>query len=121
MQDAFYDVSDKSWGMTLFLACTLGLYGVHRYYVGRVTSAILQTLTGGGFGLWWIIDIVSILTDNFTDKSGRPLNRNIPANRAAIVIISLLLITLIILWVFTGSAPSAEDTVRGTLFLLQIM
>jgi LSD1 subclass zinc finger protein len=74
--------SNKSWGTTLFLACTLGTWGAHRYYVGRVGSAVIQTLTLGGFYFWWLIDIIAILSGNFTDVQGRPLNRKIKANVA---------------------------------------
>ncbi len=27
-------------------------------------------LTGGGFGIWWLIDIIMIAVGSFTDKSG---------------------------------------------------
>lgn len=34
----------------------LGLLGGHRYYLGNIGIAILQTLTIGGLGIWWVID-----------------------------------------------------------------
>ncbi len=36
----------------------LGLVGGHRYYLGRVPTAMLQTLTLGGLGVWWLIDLL---------------------------------------------------------------
>ena len=36
----------------------LGLVGGHRYYLGRVPTAILQTLTLGGLGVWWLLDLL---------------------------------------------------------------
>lgn len=48
---------------------------VHRFYVGKIGTGILFWLTAGGFGIWYIIDIVMILLDVFTDKNGRKLRK----------------------------------------------
>lgn len=36
----------------------LGLLGGHRYYLGRTRSAVLQTLTIAGAGVWWLADLL---------------------------------------------------------------
>ena len=66
-------VSDKSRGVALALAVTLGVLGVHRFYVGKLGSGILMLLTGGGAGIWWIVDVVNLATGSFFDRSGRRL------------------------------------------------
>ncbi len=33
-----------------------GLVGGHRYYLGNLGMGVLQTLTLGGLGVWWLID-----------------------------------------------------------------
>ena len=66
------EVSDRSWVVTLLLAIFLPF---HRFYVGKVGTGILYWLTAGGFGIWYIIDIVMILLDQFTDKEGRKLRK----------------------------------------------
>ena len=66
------EISDKSWVVTLILAIFLP---VHRFYVGKIGTGILYWLTAGGLGIWYIIDIVMILLDKFTDKEGRKLKR----------------------------------------------
>ncbi|MEI0551221.1 TM2 domain-containing protein [Brachyspira intermedia] len=66
------EVSDRSWIVTLLLAIFLPF---HRFYVGKVGTGILYWLTAGGFGIWYIIDIVMILLDQFTDKEGRKLRK----------------------------------------------
>jgi TM2 domain-containing membrane protein YozV len=64
------DTSSKSWIATLLFAILLGTLGVHRFYVGKVGTGILMLLTAGGFGIWWIIDIIIVAIGSFTDKGG---------------------------------------------------
>ncbi|MEI0604505.1 TM2 domain-containing protein [Brachyspira alvinipulli] len=66
------ETSDKSWVVTLILAIFLP---VHRFYVGKIGTGILYWLTAGGLGIWYVIDIVMIILDKFTDKEGRKLKR----------------------------------------------
>ena len=66
------EISDKSWVVTLILAIFLP---VHRFYVGKIGTGILYWLTAGGLGIWYIVDIVMILLDKFTDKEGRKLKK----------------------------------------------
>ena len=66
------EISEKSWVVTLILAIFLP---VHRFYVGKIGTGILYLITLGGFGIWYIIDIVMIILDKFTDKEGRKLKR----------------------------------------------
>ncbi|HZR39612.1 MAG TPA: NINE protein [Ktedonobacteraceae bacterium] len=65
----------KSWVTTALLCMFLGVWGVHRFYAGRFISGIFQLLTFGGFGIWTLIDLILIYTDNFTDGNGMPLSR----------------------------------------------
>jgi len=53
----------------------LGGLGAHRFYVGKVGTALLMILTLGGFGIWVLIDFIMILTGGFKDKEGRDLQR----------------------------------------------
>ena len=63
----------KQWLITVLLCVFAGTLGAHRFYVGKIGSGVGMLLTGGGCGVWWIIDLVSILTNKFTDAQGRPL------------------------------------------------
>jgi TM2 domain-containing membrane protein YozV len=67
--------SDKAWLTTLILAGVAGGFGVHRFYVGKIGTGIAMLLTFGGCGIWWVIDMVMILTNKFTDAQGRPLKK----------------------------------------------
>lgn len=61
---------DERWLACLLLCIFLGPFGVHRFYVGKIGTGIIQLLTFGGCGIWYIIDLVMIVIGNFRDSSG---------------------------------------------------
>lgn len=66
---------NRSWTTTTFLCIFLGSLGIHRFYTGHIVSGTVQLLTGGGFGIWTLIDLIMIYTDSFRDDMGLPLTR----------------------------------------------
>jgi TM2 domain-containing membrane protein YozV len=65
--------SDKGFVPALLLCFFLGAFGVHRFYVGKVGTGLLQLLTFGGLGIWAIVDFIVIATGSFKDKAGLPI------------------------------------------------
>ena len=59
--------------MVLLLCFFLGSLGVHRFYVGKIVTGILQLLTLGGCGIWVLVDFIMILVGRFTDANGNPI------------------------------------------------
>lgn len=66
-------ISPKSRIAAALLAWFLGVFGVHRFYVGKVGTGILMIFTLGGLGIWALIDFIMILVGSFRDKLGRLL------------------------------------------------
>lgn len=63
--------SPKSFVAAVLLCFFLGTLGIHRFYVGKIGTGILMILTGGGLGIWQIIDLVVIVCSKFQDKKRR--------------------------------------------------
>ena len=57
----------------LLLCLVFGLFGTHRFYVGKVGTGILQMLTLGGLGFWVIFDAILLVLGRFVDVEGAQL------------------------------------------------
>ena len=53
----------------------LGVFGAHRFYVGKTGSGIAMICTLGGLGIWYLYDVIMIASGQFTDAEGRRLVR----------------------------------------------
>lgn len=65
--------SDKKILVAFLLCFFLGGFGLHRFYVGKIGTGILMLLTLGGLGIWSLIDLIVLVTANFSDSEGRKL------------------------------------------------
>ncbi len=65
--------AQKDWLVALLLSIFLGELGIDRFYLGYVGLGVLKLLTGGGCGIWWLIDVILIAMNNLPDSQGRPL------------------------------------------------
>ena len=68
--------SDKSNTVALLLCFFIGILGVHRFYVGKIGTGVLQLVTLGGLGIWALIDMIMIILQKFTDGEGNTLKFN---------------------------------------------
>lgn len=59
--------------LTLLMAIFFGPLGVHRFMTGYVGLGILYIFTGGLFGVGWLVDIIQLAANTYTDKYGRRL------------------------------------------------
>ncbi len=76
---------NKIWLATLLFCLLLGVFGAHRFYVGKTQTAVAMLLitifAGWLFGLgvfisgiWALIDLIMIATAQFTDVNGKIIN-----------------------------------------------
>lgn len=55
-------VRELNWIVTLIMSIFFGSLGVDRFMMGQVGLGILKLITFGGFGIWWLIDVILIAT-----------------------------------------------------------
>lgn len=56
-----------------FISFTWGVFGVDRMYLGKWGTGLLKLVTIGGFGIWAIIDLASVMNGSMCDKQGREM------------------------------------------------
>ncbi|HYV95679.1 MAG TPA: TM2 domain-containing protein [Chitinophagales bacterium] len=62
--------SGKSQLVALLLCILLGGLGIHRFYLGYIWQGVVQLLTGGGCGIWALIDLIRIILGTLQPKDG---------------------------------------------------
>ncbi len=65
--------SEKDWVITLILAILVGSLGIDRFYSGSILLGVLKLFTLGGLGLWWLVDLIMLVTGNYKDGNGNPI------------------------------------------------
>jgi TM2 domain-containing protein len=68
-------LSDRSRGVALGLAVVGGLFGLHRFYAGRVESGVWMCATLGGLGVWYLYDVIVVSAGEMRDGEGRRIAR----------------------------------------------
>lgn len=62
--------SPKSRLVSQLLAFFLGVFGAHRFYVGKIGTGIAMAASFGGLGIWWLYDNIMIVSGSFRDAEG---------------------------------------------------
>ncbi|MDR0643557.1 MAG: TM2 domain-containing protein [Treponema sp.] len=83
--------SIKSKGVAYLLWFFLGLFGAHRFYLEKIGTGVLYLLTGGVFGIGWIIDLFTLgnqvdIYNALYGGSGGSVNNNVNNNQNNIVV-----------------------------------
>lgn len=68
--------SDKDWLVTILISFFLGTFGIDRFYLGYTGLGILKLVTFGLCGIWWLIDLIMLVTGSLKDSNGLPLRRS---------------------------------------------
>lgn len=62
---------------TLIYSVLLGFLGMDRFCLGQTGTAVGKLLTMGGVGIWWIVDIVLLITGSLMPEDGSNWNSNV--------------------------------------------
>ncbi|MGP5266133.1 TM2 domain-containing protein [Brachybacterium alimentarium] len=93
----------KSYAVAWALSLFLGVWGVDRFYLGRWKTGLLKLITMGGFFVWYLIDLVLLLTGTVRDAKGRPLQQFETAKWPSRVISAVAVASVFALFALAGS------------------
>ncbi|WP_345800534.1 Ltp family lipoprotein [Microbacterium sp. AZCO] len=99
----------KSFTATWLLSLFLGVFGVDRFYLGKTGTGLLKLFTFGGLGVWWLVDLVLILTGAMRDKQGRSLEGYKGTKLIAWIVTGVIFLASMIGGIASGANGSDAD------------
>ncbi|MDD6879927.1 MAG: TM2 domain-containing protein, partial [bacterium] len=66
--------SAKNRLVAVLLCLFLGIFGVHRFYLGKIGTGLIYLLTYGLFGIGMFADLIILLLGKPCDKQGHRLS-----------------------------------------------
>ena len=101
---------DKSFITTWILSFLLGLFGVDRFYLGKVGTGLLKLFTLGGLGIWWLVDLILTLTGAARDRQGFRLAGYDKHKKIAWIVTGALVALGIVINLINGTANGGGST-----------
>ncbi|MBX0301632.1 Ltp family lipoprotein [Cryobacterium sp. 1639] len=102
--------SEKSFLATWLFAWLLGFFAVDRFYLGKVGTGLIKLFTFSGLGVWWLVDIVLVLTGAQRDKQGRTLAGFDKHKKVAWIVTAAWLVLAVIVSSVSGATNSGTPT-----------
>ncbi|KAA6435966.1 NINE protein [Agrococcus sediminis] len=100
----------KSFLVTWLLSLIIGVLGADRFYLGKIGTGIAKLLTVGGFGIWWLVDLIITLTGNQTDKQRRPLAGYDQHKKVAWIVSAIWVVLSMVFGAINGAATAGRVT-----------
>jgi TM2 domain-containing membrane protein YozV len=73
---ALNDIEFKDPVISITLSVLIGGLGVDRFYIGDIGLGVAKLLTGGGLGIWWLVDMF-IISGKTKKNNARELNETL--------------------------------------------
>lgn len=107
---------DRSFIATLLLSYFLGFFGADRFYLGKTRSALVKLFTLGGFGYWWLIDLLLTLFGGQRDAWGFRLHGYDRHKKTVWIVIGALFGASLVLGAVAATVTAAFDGTGPTTF-----
>lgn len=107
------DAPVKSFVVTWLLALLVGVFGVDRFYLGKVGTGIAKLLTLGGLGVWVLVDLILVLTGAQRDKLGRPLEGYAQHRKVAWIVTAVVVALSLIFNVANAVSLAGQAAAAG--------
>jgi len=106
--------SEKSFLVTWLLSLFVGFFAVDRFYLGKVGTGILKLITFSGFGIWYLIDLILVLTGAQKDKQGRALAGYAQHKMIAWIVTGAIIALSLITSALSGGGADAPAVVASS-------
>ena len=105
----------RNHGVAVLLCFSLGIFGAHRFYLGKIGTGILMLLTGGGLGVWCLVDFLFLVFGDVRDANRQPLHDKNPLLcKILFSIVCLITISIIYIAALAIFSPWTIDSESGS-------
>lgn len=101
--------NQKDFLLTAMFSLFLGMLGVDRFYLGYLGLGILKLITFGGLGIWYVIDLILILTGNMKSRNGQLLAGREKNLKPALIVTAIVLIVSVPLGISSNNQKASKS------------